>query len=102
MDDELIPVHVSERHGHVSVVMLLETPSGQMARYEGDLWKEVGFFTKYTNSPFFTWYYDEEEYGKLSGTEATRKKAIDAILDAGGYREVPDTATIPDLLDGLE
>lgn len=110
MTTDLIPVHVSERRGHVSVVMLVDLPGGGMARYEGDVWKEIGIihptvirerdrFQITRKREMFAWYYQEPDLPELAGHEKTRAKALAAILDAGGYYEVPDTATIPSLFD---
>jgi hypothetical protein len=111
--DDLIPVHLSVRDGRVSVLMLLDLPGGGMARYEGDVWKQIGYVHQYTQvhqnpisrltveTKVWAWHYDEQEFDRAHGNATSKTKAVQAILAAGGYREVPDTATIPDLLEGL-
>lgn len=106
-DDGYTPVLVSEKHGHVSVLMLLGTGK-KHALYEGDRWKEIGqvveVVSTYTNRQGFTakksvwrWHFDELEYDKDSGEEPTKAKAIAELLERGQYEVAEPNSTIPDL-----
>lgn len=106
MDDDLIPVMLTVRasDGKISVMPLLDTPVGT-AIYEGDAYKAIGQIeeTKWlernprlgttTTKKGWAWHYDEPEYGRESGTTTTKKAAVAAVLEAGGYREAPPNAT---------
>lgn len=102
MTDDLIPVHVSVRHGRVSILMLLTTPVGT-ALVEGDTWHEIGYIhhinTGVVNGhgqtvvqPMWVWHYDEAEFDRGSGSEKTQKASIKALLAEGGYVEADDNA----------
>jgi len=110
MSEDLIPVMVNVRPSDnvVSVLMLLETPIGT-AIYEGDGYKRIGQVKESTWTEFderlkvtrnrkgWTWWYDEQEWGRSTGRAKTKRAAIEAMLLAGGYVEAPPNAANPGL-----
>lgn len=109
MSEDLIPVNLSERGGHVSVLLLLELPDGTMALHEDDQWHKLGQVREvemWGADPttgrrrmvkLWLWHYDEDGYGAAEGEAKSKKAAIAGLLEYGGYRVVPDTASIPGL-----
>lgn len=100
------PVMVSERHGRVSVLMLLEVSPDQLAPY-GD-WFILGQIVEVSEvdegprgtrnkRTTFQWYWDELQHNQSSGVEPTRALAIRALLTKARYHEA--SATIPSLID---
>lgn len=87
--------------------MLLDIGGGRMGIHVDDKYKQIGevyeavFMHDGKWSSRWHWHWDEEEWGKETGTTNTRRTAVAAILSAGGYRAIEDNATIPDLLEGL-
>lgn len=111
MPDDLTPVYLSERLGHVSVLKLLGTGE-KLAIYEGDRWEEIGQVLEVTirdkyesgsrkgqgrTRQMWQWHWDEQEYGRATGNEINKKRAVAALLAMGGYRLADENATIPDL-----
>ncbi len=105
MEEEPLPAMVTVRpsDGKVSIRLLLETRAG-LALYDGDLYKTIGQIRpavtavknrhgSMTTKKGFSWFYDEEEYGREQGWEPTSKAAVAALLSVGGYVEAAPNAT---------
>jgi hypothetical protein len=87
---------------------LLETSAG-LAIYAEDTYKKIGQVRKarrevrslLTGNPVkeegWSWWYDEEEFGQESGWAPTKDTAVEAVLDAGGYKVAPPNAANPGL-----
>ena len=111
-DDAPLPVWVSVRSsdGVVSVYMLVETPVG-IAEWIGDVYRDVGQVSQAERKRVnpktgltvttreWLWRYSESGMPAATGYEKSRDLAIQAVLKAGHYVEVPPEASNPGLFD---
>ncbi len=99
IDDDPISVHLDIRSsdGVVSVQKLLDLPGGGFALVDGEEYIRIGqvYETRRAGRRVWAWNYDEKGYGREGSTAATKKAALDALLEAGGYVIAPPNAINP-------
>lgn len=94
--DGPISVHINFRasDGAISVQKLIDLPGGGFALIDGEQYVRIGqvYETRRANRKVWAWNYDERGYGREGSTAATKKAALDALLEAGGYVVAPPNA----------
>jgi hypothetical protein len=99
---DTMPVLVTVRGAMVLIEKLARTPDGLAIDSHARL-VEVGTVIQARvpgkrNGHALVWWWSAD--GK-TGDAKTKARAVADMLAQGGFHQVPDTATIPDLLEGL-